>query len=165
MKKEEKIIPLEGEKHYTSTVFVISQEPPKRVLLIHHKKLDKWMPPGGHQEFSENPYEAAVREVKEETGIDIIPYIEKPKAVDGRALSLPVPNYIFEEKIDVRDEQPKHYHLDMIYVIEIPYHRVGLRSSESHEIGWFTAEEIKTLQIFDNVRIIIQSVLGSLPNG
>ena len=66
-----KIIPQEGEKHYTATVFVVSQKNPRKFLLTHHIKYDKWMPPGGHIEAMENPVEAAVREVKEESNVDI----------------------------------------------------------------------------------------------
>ena len=38
---------------------------------MHHKKLDVWLYPGGHVEDTETPDEALVREVKEETGLDI----------------------------------------------------------------------------------------------
>ncbi len=37
-----------------------------KVLLIYHKKLDKWLPIGGHIELDEDPEEALFREVKEE---------------------------------------------------------------------------------------------------
>jgi len=36
-----------------------------------HPKLKKWLPPGGHVEENESPPEAATREVKEETGLEI----------------------------------------------------------------------------------------------
>ena len=41
-----------------------------KILLIHHKKFDKWMVPGGHIEPFENPIEATIRETKEETGLE-----------------------------------------------------------------------------------------------
>ncbi|MFI5412568.1 MAG: NUDIX hydrolase [Candidatus Micrarchaeales archaeon] len=43
-----------------------------KVLLIHHAKLKKWLPPGGHIDENETPDQAVVREVKEETGLDFI---------------------------------------------------------------------------------------------
>lgn len=158
--------PFTGEKHYTSTVYVVTEQQPRRVLLVKHKKLNKWMPPGGHQEETENPYEAAIRETKEETGIDISNYLPKPVPIDDRALSLPVPQYILEEKIDPYGNQFEHYHLDMIYVVHLPHQQVNQQKSESHSIGWFTLEEVENLPIFENVLILIRSMLSlSKPTG
>ena len=55
----------------TVTCFVINDG---KVMFIKHKKLNKWIPPGGHVEANETPIEALHREVLEETGfsIDII---------------------------------------------------------------------------------------------
>ncbi|MDP2631836.1 MAG: NUDIX domain-containing protein [Candidatus Uhrbacteria bacterium] len=152
--------PLKGEKHYTSTVFVITDIHPRKVLLIHHRKLDKWMPPGGHQEDFENPYQTAIRETKEETNIDITEHLPKPKSIDDRALSLPLPRHILEERIDARGDQPEHYHLDMIYVVAVSQQQVTHRESESHSIGWFTQEETTRIPMFENVAILISSILS-----
>ena len=143
--------PQKGEKHYTSTVFLVSEEEPKRVLLMHHKKLDKWMPPGGHQEKFENHIESAIREVLEETGIDISPFISGIKKIDDRASSLPLPDHIYEERIDEREGHPEHYHLDFIQVIRIPVSEVKNSDSESHSLQWFGLEEMQSLELFDNV--------------
>ncbi len=150
----------EGEKHYTSTVFIITKKTPRRVLLVHHKKFDRWMPPGGHQEVDENPHESAIRETQEETGIDIRPYLSKPKSIDGRAVSLPLPNFLLEEQIDAHKEQPSHYHLDMIYIVSVPYQKVARQEGESHSIGWFTREECVSLNTFENVQILLRSILS-----
>src|SRR3989344_4366051 len=42
-----------------------------KVLLIHHKKLDLWLPPGGHIEENEIPDNALRREIREEVGINV----------------------------------------------------------------------------------------------
>lgn len=155
-------IPSYGGKHYTTTVFLVTEEQPQRVLLVHHKKMDKWMPPGGHQEGKENSYEAAIRETKEETSIDISDYLPKPKQIDERAVSLPLPRYILEERIDARGDQPEHYHLDLIYVVSVPYQEVVRQESESHSIGWFSEEEVSKLPVFENVAILINAIFNSL---
>ena len=59
-------------RQFTATVYILFLE---KVLLHRHAKLGKWLPPGGHIEQDETPPEAARREVKEETGLDI----EKPR--------------------------------------------------------------------------------------
>lgn len=150
-----------GEKHYTSTVFLITEETPQQVLLVHHKKLDKWLPPGGHQENDENACETAIREVREETGVDITEYLPKSKQIDDRAVSLPLPSYILEERIDDRGEQPEHFHLDFIYIVTVPHQEVSLQEAESHSIGWFTEEEVGKIPVFENVAIMINTILNS----
>jgi len=42
-----------------------------KVLFIQHKKLNKWLPVGGHIELNEDPDQAIFREVKEECGLEI----------------------------------------------------------------------------------------------
>lgn len=42
-----------------------------RLLLVHHKKLNLWLPVGGHIEKNEAPDDALLREIKEETGIEV----------------------------------------------------------------------------------------------
>ena len=44
-----------------------------KVLVIHHKRLGVWLPPGGELQAGETPLEAAVRELEEETGLRVAP--------------------------------------------------------------------------------------------
>ena len=55
-------------KSITATVYVVNDG---KVLLHLHKKYNTWFPLGGHVEVDEFPYEAAIREVKEESGLEI----------------------------------------------------------------------------------------------
>lgn len=118
--KEEKRAPKQTSKHYTATVFIISKEQPRKILLAYYKKINKWMPPGDYQEFHENPIETTIREMLEETGLDISNYFKLPTKIDDRAVSFSLPRFILEEKIEAYKNQPPHFHLDMIYVVEVP---------------------------------------------
>ena len=51
---------------FTVSLFIVEGE---RVLLVHHKKLNCWLPIGGHIELEEDPEQAAYREAKEECGL------------------------------------------------------------------------------------------------
>ena len=52
----------------TIGVYIFNED---KVLLIHHGKLDLWLPVGGHIEENEIPDEALLREIKEEVGLDV----------------------------------------------------------------------------------------------
>ena len=54
-------------RHFTATGIVLHQD---SVLLIEHAKLGWWMPPGGHIDPDEDPVQAVLREVREETGLE-----------------------------------------------------------------------------------------------
>ncbi|MFA6427791.1 MAG: NUDIX hydrolase [Candidatus Magasanikbacteria bacterium] len=56
---------------YAIGVFVTILNDKKEILYIHRADRDLWETPGGGLEPGETPYDAAVREVKEETGYDI----------------------------------------------------------------------------------------------
>lgn len=54
---------------FTVEVFVVHNG---KVLLRKHDKYDMWLSVGGHVELHEDPSEAALREVKEEVGLDVV---------------------------------------------------------------------------------------------
>ena len=55
-------------RHFTATGFVVQGS---RTLLHWHKRSQKWLPPGGHIEPDEDPVQAILREIREETGVEI----------------------------------------------------------------------------------------------
>jgi 8-oxo-dGTP diphosphatase len=142
-------------KHYTSTGVLVTKTEPRKVLLGLHQKLHMWLPPGGHQEENENPLEGLVREVKEETGFDVTPYLPKLTMLDERVTALPVPDYLFEEPIPSRGDKAEHIHMDFVYLIEVPLFDPVFPKTEYSDMRWIGKNELIALPTYPNIREVI----------
>lgn len=149
----------DGERHFCSSVWITTTSKPKKILLVHHKKLGKWLQPGGHIERFENPIDAAIREIREEAGIDISFLSKQIKVIDQYGTFLPIPKFIMEQTIPVMKKEPQHYHLDLQYYLEIPEQKLLQNSAESHSIGWFTKDEALRLPIHEDTRVVINKLM------
>jgi len=132
-------------RHFTASVYVVKDD---KVLLVHHKKLNLWLPLGGHIEEDETPEMALEREAMEEAGISIEILGERDKmAKDGKVDVLLTPNHMLLEDID-----EKHQHIDLVYLARTKDDDIKLKEDEHHDIKWFSAEEIPTLITTQNVK-------------
>lgn len=137
------------ERQFTSTVYIIHNE---KVLLIYHKKLLKWLPPGGHMHPNETPPEAAKREAKEETGLDVelIPqeniWIER-----WNAKSFERPFLCLLEEIPSFADKPAHQHIDFIYVAFPVGGLLEENKEETDGLRWFSLSEVENLRSDDEI--------------
>jgi ADP-ribose pyrophosphatase YjhB (NUDIX family) len=98
------------ERHLTVTGFVVHGD---KTLLLWHRRLRAWMPPGGHVEPGEDPQEALLREIREETGLEAcIMSNRKPFPFEYPA-QVPPPYTILVENSSEPGEP--HQHIDLIY--------------------------------------------------
>ncbi len=98
-------------RHFTSTGIVAAGDS----TLVHwHEKVQAWLAPGGHVEPNEDPVQATLREVKEETGLDvrILPTSELP-AISNLEQVAPPYTVMIEDVFDAK--VGKHQHIDFIY--------------------------------------------------
>ncbi|MCL2226542.1 MAG: NUDIX hydrolase [Oscillospiraceae bacterium] len=134
------------QNHFTATGFVFNSD--GKILMIKHKKLGVWLPPGGHIEENELPCKAVLREVFEETGVRA-KVISVAPSTDAESIELPMPMEILLEDIE-GDES--HNHIDMVYLCRAENSTLNPQESEIDDIGWFTPAQIMELETFDNVR-------------
>ena len=150
---------IKGEKHFCSSAWIITSTTPKKILLIHHKKLGKWLQPGGHIEKFENPVQTAIREIQEETGLGIESLRKGIKVIDKEGTFLPLPTFIMEQTIPKAGNQPMHYHIDIQYVVKLPEQKLLINKKESRNIGWFTKQEALKLSIHKDTRVVIHKIM------
>jgi 8-oxo-dGTP pyrophosphatase MutT (NUDIX family) len=150
------------EREFTVAVFVVQDG---RVLLHWHRRLGRWLPPGGHIDGGELPDEAAVRETLEETGLAVT-LVDAPRA--DAAVTAPStppgvagrPGVAGEEPrrlvqplgIQLEDISPGHQHIDLIYLAR------PLRPADARDLraeadnpqgrpGWFAPAEWRALPV------------------
>ncbi len=153
-------------REFTVAVFVVHDG---AVLLHWHKKLDMWLPPGGHVEPGELPDEAAVRETKEEAGLDIVlvDTADDPRPPPPGPQRLCRPLGIQLEDIPpVTAPEPHnhmgmggaaparhHQHIDLIYAA-VPRDPVPPRlggESAGQGLGWYDRAACRRLGVSDEV--------------
>lgn len=114
--------------HVTASALIVDKEQ-KKILLLHHKKLNKWLQPGGHCDGNINTLEVALKEVTEEMGINI----HYP------------PNSFFDldiHSIPERKSIPQHFHYDVRYLFEYSSTEPFEKNNESNDIKWIKLSEI-----------------------
>lgn len=144
-------------RDFTVAAFVVHNQ---KVLLLWHRKLAMWLPPGGHIERDELPDEAAVREVKEETGLDVV-------LTSAPALpAIPGPRQLARpEGVQLETIGPDHQHIDLIYFAR-PADPSALEpraNAEVDRVGWYGWEDLKQIPVTEEVRTWIARALGLAP--
>ena len=124
---------------FTVAIFVVQQA---QVLLVHHRALDKWLPLGGHIELDEDPEQAALREVREESGLDVELLGERPPTTEPGTRALLAPRFL-----DIHRISATHEHIGMIYFARPRDASAALQldPTEHHAIRWCRREELQAL--------------------
>jgi 8-oxo-dGTP pyrophosphatase MutT (NUDIX family) len=135
---------------FTVAIFVVHDG---KILLIHHRKLDQWLPLGGHIELDEDPEQAALREAKEESGLKVELLGERPPTTSPGTRALIAPRFV-----DIHRISDTHEHIGMIYwarpkAVAPPGHQKSklgvaamLAAEEHHDIRWCSVDELDKLE-------------------
>ncbi len=112
--------------HVTASGIVIGR---RGVLLHRHRRLHRWLQPGGHLEPGETPEDGALRECEEETGLRLAHPSGEPVLLH----------------VDVHEAAEGHVHLDIRYLLVGPDRNPAPPPEESQEVAWFTWDEADAL--------------------
>lgn len=125
---------LEG--HITGSAWVVSADH-QSVLLTHHAKLHRWLQLGGHSDGEPNPFLVALREAREESGME--------RFLEPSGDAVPVPFDVDVHRIPERGAEPAHLHLDLRYVLVAEPGQTICRSDESNDLRWVSSAEVENL--------------------
>lgn len=111
--------------HFTASCYIVDHE--ARILLHHHRRLNRWLQMGGHVEGDESPHLAALREGAEESGL--------------RDLAL-IGEGIFDldiHGIPAGKGEPDHEHFDVRFLARTSApETIAIDRAESNELAWVT---------------------------
>jgi 8-oxo-dGTP pyrophosphatase MutT (NUDIX family) len=125
---------------FTASVYIVHD---RKVLLRKHEKYGLWLPPGGHIELDEDPNEAAVREAKEEVGLDVVLWegnkkfhsVEKNPFGFQQDLIPPV-------ALNRHDLPNRHEHIDFTYIASAQTDKVTPESADDEWL-WLSRDELE----------------------
>ncbi|MBD9468037.1 NUDIX hydrolase [Pseudoxanthomonas sp. PXM01] len=111
---------LEG--HLTGGVWLVSGDG-RRILMTHHRKLDRWLQLGGHADGDTDMARVALKEAEEESGLADL-------CVEGAIFDLD------RHWIPERKDVPGHWHYDVRYVVRATGSENYAVSEESLDLAW-----------------------------
>ena len=148
-----------GQLDLTVEVFIVLGD---RVLLRCHDKFGIWLSVGGHVELEEDPPEAALREVREEVGLDVVLYDANMRYRESSDGYIELPPPMFMCRVRVGDT---HEHLTMTYVARATTDAVVPSGPDRSDTWrWFTRGELSdaSFDIKPSIRFYAETALDTV---
>lgn len=123
---------------FTVSIYIVNEG---AVLLRFHEKYKFWIPVGGHVELDEDINEGAVREAKEESGLDVTLLGPKSHGLTegGKYKDLIPPAFV-----NIHAINDTHRHHDFVYFAKSDSRNVVQTEVSDEHLRWATAEELDT---------------------
>lgn len=119
--------------HFTGSAWLVDAGG-QRVLLTHHRKLDRWLQLGGHADGDPDLMRVALREAAEESGLPGL-------AVEPDVFDLD------RHRIPAHGVEAAHWHYDVRFVVRAGSSDLFVVGDESHALAW---RDIAVLAADDN---------------
>lgn len=131
--------------HVTGSALLLSRDC-ARILLNHHKTLNKWLSFGGHADGEADILSVACRETEEESGITAV---------------APVSAAIFDVDVHVipvnpARNEPEHSHFDIRYLLQVTGSEDFTVSAESESLRWCTFDEALAMGLSPGMRRLVE---------
>ena len=128
--------------HVTGSSWIVD-EGGENVVLVFHRKLGKWVQPGGHCEGESDVLSVAVREAREETGLDVWAHDNAIFDVDAHE----IPEYW---------NTPAHVHYDVRFLLRANAAQSPVVSAESRAVRWVSLDEAQKLSGENSIARMIE---------
>lgn len=120
-----------GQTRHVTGSAVVARPSGEPFLLVHHRRLDRWLQPGGHVEAADaSVFDTARREASEETGLTRLAAPLGPRVLD-----------LDVHRIPARPGRPAHVHHDLRYLLTTRQRELSAALEEVHRAAWFSLEE------------------------
>ena len=142
--------------HITGAAWILSADR-RRCLLTHHRKLDRWLQMGGHADGQWQVEEVALREAREESGIHRFDFVP----IHGQLIPFDVDVHHIPPRYDESGRliEDAHEHHDVRFLLIAHADQPARCSDESHEVAWFTPDEVSQLTDEDSVLRMLRKAL------
>jgi len=136
--------------HFTASAWIVNPSRTK-VLMIYHNIYNSWSWTGGHADGDENLLRVALREVQEETGLNLLtPVSELPISLE----ILPVCAHFRKGKYVA-----PHLHLNLTYLLEADENLpIRCNPAENSAVAWFTPEDAVTASTEPDMQVIYKKL-------
>ncbi len=140
---------------FTASVYIVNDG---AVFLHLHKKTGRWLPVGGHVELDEDPNQTAVREAKEESGLDVELVGDRSYFdADSEERDLLPPQFM-NRHLFKRGEP--HEHVDLAYFGRSKDRNVVLEEETKYK--WFTKEDLEAADLLPRIKSYAKAALDAV---
>ena len=140
--------------HFTASAWVVNPQRTK-VLMLYHNIYQSWSWPGGHADGEEDLLGVALREVREETGLENV----RPAAEELYSLEILTVNAHFKKGKYV----VPHLHLNLTYLLEADEAQdVHSKPDENSAVQWFAPEDAVAASSEPDMRVVYAKLNNKL---
>ena len=135
--------------HLTGSAWIVSEDR-SHALLTYHGKFDCWVQLGGHVEDDADMLSAALREAREESGLEnVTPLSDQIFDVDVHA-------------IPANPKEPAHFHYDIRFLFSADRSLPLIVSNESKDLAWVEIDRIAELTAEESVLRMVRKTLAGI---
>ena len=130
--------------HFTGSGWIVSPDK-RKILMTHHKIINKWLQLGGHADGEGDLLKEALRESIEESGF------REFKVLNETIFDLDI------HKIPKTDSEISHFHYDVRFLLEADLSKESIVvSNESYDVAWIPIEGVLELNPETSIRRMIE---------